>query len=107
MVSIIIVNWNAGAALSACLASLTADAAEGGSARQVILVDNGSSDGSTAVARDRYREVEVLQTGSNLGFAAGANPGADAARGDALVFPNPAAPGPAGPFPTLVDAPLL
>jgi len=107
MVSIIIVNWNAGAALSACLASLAADAAEGGSARQVILVDNGSSDGSTAVARDRYREVEVLQTGSNLGFAAGANHGAEAARGDVVVFLNPDACVRTGAIRTLVDALLL
>ena len=43
-VSVVIVNWNAGAALRACLAALFAS--EGGDPPQVILVDNASTDGS-------------------------------------------------------------
>jgi len=84
--SVIIVNWNAGTALDACLASVLADAAH---APEIVLVDNASSDGSTAAARVRHPAVRVVETGRNIGFAAGANRGAEVARGEVLVFLNP------------------
>src|SRR5262249_27692466 len=46
--SVVIVNWNAGEALGACVASLADDARRGS---EVIVVDNASSDGSIAAAR--------------------------------------------------------
>jgi len=84
-VSVVVVNWNAGAALAACIASLAAD---DGAEREVVLVDNASTDGSLA-AIPRRPWLRVVETGSNLGFAAGANRGAEAARGTTLVFLNP------------------
>jgi len=83
-VSVVIVNWNAGPALDLCLASVPA--APG---REVILVDNASTDGSTEWARTHRHDLKILETGANLGFAAGANRGAAAARGAVLVFLNP------------------
>ena len=83
--SIIIVDWNAGAALDGCLASLAATKGR----HEVVLVDNGSSDGSAAAATARHPWVRLVETGSNLGFAGGANRGATAAQGDVLVFLNP------------------
>ena len=100
-VSVIIVNWNAGPALDACLASL---AAGGVAAPEVVLVDNASSDGSTRAACARHPEVRLVETGTNLGFAAGANRGAAAARGDVLVFLNPDARLLPGALATLVEA---
>jgi N-acetylglucosaminyl-diphospho-decaprenol L-rhamnosyltransferase len=97
-VSVIIVNWNAGPALEACLGSVGPGDAE------VIVVDNASTDGSTAAARARFPRVRVLETGENPGFAAGANRGAAAARGDVLVFLNPDARLLDGALATLVDA---
>ncbi|HEX5480488.1 MAG TPA: glycosyltransferase [Dehalococcoidia bacterium] len=44
-------------------------------APRVIVVDNGSADGSEPHLRDRLPGVEVLQTGSNGGFSAGCNTG--------------------------------
>lgn len=102
-VSIIIVNWNAGPALDACLASL----AGGDRRREIVLVDNASSDGSTAAARARYPDARVVETGTNLGFAAGANRGAAVAGGDVLVFLNPDARVLPGAVDTLVDTLLL
>ena len=87
--SVVIVNWNAGEALGACVASLADDARRG---CEVIVVDNASSDGSIAAVQSRFPWVTVIETGANLGFAAGANQGAAHARGDVLVFLNPDAP---------------
>jgi len=98
--SVIVVNWNAGAALLDCLTSIAA----GGDSTETILVDNASTDGSTAAARARYPEVQVVETGGNLGFAAGANRGASAAGGEFLVFLNPDARVEPGAIARLVDA---
>ena len=97
--SVIVVNWNAGPALLDCLASV---GAAGGT--ETILVDNASTDGSIAAVRQRHPDVHIIETGSNLGFAAGANRGAQAARGDVLVFLNPDARAEPGAIATLADA---
>ena len=97
--SVIVVNWNAGPALLDCLASV---GAAGGT--ETILVDNASTDGSIAAVRQRHPDVHIIENGSNLGFAAGANRGAQAARGDVLVFLNPDARAEPGAIATLADA---
>jgi len=99
--SVVIVNWNAGEALTACLASLAADPVAG---RESILVDNASTDGSAAAARARHPVTRVIDTGRNLGFAAGANAGAAVARGDVVVFLNPDARVAPGAIGRLLDA---
>lgn len=86
MLSLVIVNWNAGPALDACLASVAADGLDD---REVIVVDNASSDDSATAARARYPWLRLVETGGNLGFAGGANRGAAVARGETLVFLNP------------------
>ncbi len=83
-VSVVIVNWNAGEALEASVASAVA---EGGA--EVIVVDNASSDGSAAAVAARHPGVRLIANPDNVGFAAGANQGAAAASGDVLVFLNP------------------
>jgi hypothetical protein len=100
-VSVIIVNWNAGAALDACLASVVADA---GPAPEIVLVDNASTDGSTATARARHPAIRVIETGRNLGFGAGANRGAEVAHGELFVFLNPDARVLPGAIAALADA---
>ncbi|TMA66813.1 MAG: glycosyltransferase [Deltaproteobacteria bacterium] len=99
-VSIVVVNWNAGAALDGCLESLAADGLAG---RDVVLVDNDSTDGSTTRARARHPWARIVETGLNLGFAGGANRGAAAARGEVLCFLNPDARVRPGAVQTLVD----
>jgi GT2 family glycosyltransferase len=98
-VSVVIVNWNAGEALAACVASLV-DAAPA----EVVIVDNASTDGSLAAVRARHPDVRVLENTENVGFAAGATQGAAAAGGDVLVFLNPDARLLPGALTALVDA---
>ncbi|MGI8491206.1 MAG: glycosyltransferase family 2 protein [Acidimicrobiales bacterium] len=68
-VSAAVVNYNAATHLAACLDSLQA-----AGVRDVVVVDNGSSDGSRAVVDSRPL-VEWLETGSNLGYGRAANLG--------------------------------
>lgn len=42
---------------------------------RIIIIDNGSTDGSEAILRERFPDVELIQAGSNLGFAGGNNIG--------------------------------
>jgi GT2 family glycosyltransferase len=84
-VQIVIVNWNAGALLGQCLESV---AAHGGAlVDRVVVVDNGSTDGSADLpARPG---LEVIKAGDNLGFAKACNLGARGASADYLLFLNP------------------
>ena len=73
----VVVNYEAGPLLTACVRSLLADRSAG--EPEVVVVDNGSSDGSTAMlGRELPGEVSgvrVLEPGTNLGYAGGANRG--------------------------------
>lgn len=84
--SVIVLNFNGRRWLSACLDAVAAQ--RGAPAIEVLLVDNGSTDGSVDFVRSGWPAVRVIETGSNLGFAAGNNAGAREARGEWLVFLN-------------------
>jgi GT2 family glycosyltransferase len=101
-VAIVVVNWNAGALLGRCLQSL---ARQTRPPEQVVVVDNGSSDGSLELAAPYLRGVDVICLGENAGFARANNIGADAAGGvDALALLNPDAFPEPGWLAALVDA---
>jgi len=84
--TIVILTHNGRQWLPACLDAVTAQ--RGAPPFDVLVVDNGSADGSAALVRERWPGVRVLETGSNLGFAEGNNAGARAADGEWLVFLN-------------------
>jgi GT2 family glycosyltransferase len=55
---------------------------------QLILVDNGSTDGSVAFLRELFPSLQILEAGRNLGFTGGNNLGAAHARGELLALLN-------------------
>jgi hypothetical protein len=71
-VSVIIVNLNGKRYLERCLSTVLAQRYP---SFEVVLVDNGSTDGSVALVRERFPEVRVIENGANLGFAAANNIG--------------------------------
>jgi GT2 family glycosyltransferase/tetratricopeptide (TPR) repeat protein len=82
--SIVIPAWNAWDHTRSCLQSLHSTL---GPSDQVVVVDNGSTDG-TRGALAAYPWVEVVANDENRGFAGGCNDGAANARGDVVVFLN-------------------
>jgi GT2 family glycosyltransferase len=86
-VAIIIVSYNSARQLGACLQSVFSECRR--VTQEVIVLDNGSSDGTVALVRDRFPQVKLLTPGTNLGFAAGVNLAARHARADYLLLLNP------------------
>jgi GT2 family glycosyltransferase len=85
-ISIVIVNWNAGMQLLACVESITNFSQQ--LADQIIVVDNGSSDGSER-AVEALPNVTLIRAYENLGFGKACNLGARQARTEFLLFLNP------------------
>ena len=68
----IVLNWNGESVIGPCLQSLRKVM---GVQLRVIMVDNASTDGSVALVRSRFPEVEVIENQRNLLFAEGNNTG--------------------------------
>lgn len=68
----IVLNWNGLADTRVCLRSLQQ---QDYAALTVLLVDNGSTDGSVPALRAEFPELTILETGANLGFCGGNNVG--------------------------------
>lgn len=71
-VAIVVLNWNGWQDTLACVASLQALEYAN---FHIVLVDNGSTDGSMQEFQRALPSVELLQTGANLGFGGGCNVG--------------------------------
>lgn len=87
-VSVIVVNYNAGDLLSACVgAVLGSDMSV-----EVVVSDNGSDDGSLEHLRAMFNadpRLRILENRANLGFAAANNHALPLVRADRLLFLNP------------------
>ena len=85
LVYCVILNWNGGTLLLDTLESVGKMTYEN---RTVLVVDNGSTDGSMATALSQHPRVEVIENGANLGFGEGNNAGIRTAldRGAEWVF---------------------
>lgn len=76
-------NWNGGELLLATLSSLS-----GEDQARIVVVDNGSSDGSAEKARSQFPDVECLEFGENLGFGRALNRAVSELPGDPVIFLN-------------------
>jgi GT2 family glycosyltransferase/nucleoside-diphosphate-sugar epimerase len=83
LVSIVIVNYNAGEVLLECVAGAHSQS------EQVVVVDNASTDNSIDLLRIAFPTIQVICNERNLGFAAACNIGAMVADGDHVFFLNP------------------
>jgi hypothetical protein len=89
-VSVVVINWNRRRLLRACLESL---AGQSGVAFEVIVVDNGSTDGSPEMVEsdfcpDGRLRLKLIRNRSNRGFCAANNQGAAAAGGEFVALLN-------------------
>jgi GT2 family glycosyltransferase len=84
-VSVVIPTWNGRALLDVALASLERQSL---APAEVIVVDNGSSDGTADHVRERWPAVTLLALPENTGFAAATNRGIERARGDVVALVN-------------------
>jgi GT2 family glycosyltransferase len=85
--SIVIICWNDWKVIENCLRSIF-----GGTRTvrfEVIVSDNGSTDGSVEKIRAQFPSVRVVENGANLGFAKGNNAGIREATGDYVLILNP------------------
>lgn len=87
-VTLLIVTWNGRHHLERHVASVLEAAQRSRYACEVLVVDNGSTDGTRAWLRERYPEIRLLALECNKGFGGGNNRGAQAACGKWLVFLN-------------------
>ena len=85
LVSVVILNWNGAPYLRDCIESLHAQ-----SYRQleIILVDNGSTDGSVAMLKSSYPKIALHVNPENVGFAEGMNIGIGMSQGEFVLLLN-------------------
>lgn len=82
--SVVILTFNQLSDTLRCLESLNSTSA--GESVEVILVDNGSCDGTADEVMHRFPEVKVIQLSQNIGVAAGRNAGIKVAGGKYILF---------------------
>lgn len=85
--SIVIICWNDWKVIRNCLRSIF----EGthSISYEVIVSDNGSSDGSPGLIQDEFPHVRIIENGANVGFARGNNSGIRASQGEFVLILNP------------------
>lgn len=85
--AVVIVNYNTEKLLDDCLASIyKSDKPKGG--LQVVVVDNGSVDGTTKMVASKYPQVTLIKSKKNLGFAKANNVGVEVVDARFVLFLN-------------------
>jgi len=85
--SIVIVCWNDLNVIRNCLESIFATVRK--TDFEVIVSDNGSSDGSVDFVRQSYPQARIVENGENLGFSKGNNAGIRVTKGEYVLILNP------------------
>ncbi len=99
-VAVIVVTWNAKDVVRRCLASL--EDACAGLSRQIIVVDNGSSDGAAEMVAREFPAAALIRNRENLGFARANNAGLRLARARYVCLVNSDVIVPPGCLPSMV-----
>ena len=86
LVSVIILNYNAGKLLSECIESVLETDYEN---FEVIVVDNASKDNSVNICKEKFNSVKIIENEKNLGYCEGNNVGIRKAKGEYVVILNP------------------
>ena len=84
--SIVVVSYNTAAHIGSCLLSLLELRYP---ELEIIVVDNGSTDGSVELVRSHFPDVDIIELPDNKGFAGGASVGLYTASGDIVAVVNP------------------
>lgn len=85
--SVVILNYNTVELTRKCLTTVRASHL-GDYVMEVIVCDNGSSDGSIEMVKKEFSQVILIENKKNLGFAAGNNPGIKRAKGRYILLLN-------------------
>jgi GT2 family glycosyltransferase len=86
LVSVVVLNWNGKDVIFECLDSLLQ---QNSRSFEIVLVDNGSTDGSLDLIRKRYgNSLRVVESFTNVGFAEGCNIGIRASKGEFIALVN-------------------
>ncbi len=86
LVSIIVLNFNAGKLLENCIESITKIAYKN---IEIIVVDNSSIDESQNECKRKFPQIQLIQNNENQGFCKGNNTGIKKARGKYIIILNP------------------
>jgi O-antigen biosynthesis protein len=87
LASVVIPNWNGKDLLEKYLPSIVT-ALAGNADNEIVVVDNGSEDGSAAFVRANFSQVTLVALETNLGFGGGSNAGFRAAKNEIVVLLN-------------------
>src|SRR5438552_15463100 len=85
--SIVIICWNDQKVIQQCIESIYSRTTEFDF--EVIVSDNGSTDQSLSIIRERFPAVKIVENRANVGFGRGNNAGIRVARGEYVLILNP------------------
>ena len=86
LVSIVVLNYNAGKLLLNCIESIKKSSYEN---IEILVVDNISSDNSQIECKKKFPDIKLIQNDENLGYCGGNNIGIKKAEGEFIIILNP------------------
>ena len=85
VLSIIVLNWNEKEMTEECLNSLINQVDDNS---EIIVVDNGSTDGSVNYLRKKFEKIIIIESKNNLGYSGGNNLGVEKSKGEYILILN-------------------